>query len=114
MPENDFHASFIKAAEDALVKFIGSQDWLKLEWNEKFLVGNGIFRQVYESIDIDRVKARLCERIEDKVVDTIIASMATEIGTDTKRIMSNQELREDLRSVLRDRIRSCVKETHDV
>ncbi len=69
----------------------------------------GNLREVYQSVDMVRVGEILKVKIEQKVADAILNNLATEVATDVKKIMSNTELREDCRAVIRDKIRQASK-----
>lgn len=98
-----------RAAEESIVKTLKSGDWLKVGFGDRMTVTPGNLREVYQSVDMVRVGEILKVKIEQKVADAILNNLATEVATDVKKIMSNTELREDCRAVIRDKIRQASK-----
>lgn len=98
-----------RAAEESIVKTLKSGDWLKVGFGDRMTVTPGNLREVYQSVDMVRVGEILKVKIEQKVADAIFNNLATEVATDVKKIMSNTELREDCRAVIRDKIRQASK-----
>ncbi len=99
------------AVEESVVKALQSGDWLKVSWESKMTVSPEQLRRVYESVDMDmdRVAERLTRKIEDRMADAIFNTMATGVGTDVKKILSNTELRENVRSLLRNKMRATTE-----
>lgn len=62
-------------------------------------------QELYDSVNWDRVRALVIEEVERAVADKILNAMATEMATDIKQILSNKELREEVRSFIRAGIR---------
>ena len=98
-----------RAAEESIVKTLKSGDWLKVGFGDRMTVTPGNLREVYQSVDMVRVGEIPKVKIEQKVADAIFNNLATEVATDVKKIMSNTELREDCRAVIRDKIRQASK-----
>lgn len=104
-----FDEDIQQAVRDSLVKLIRSGDWLKLDYSAKLPIDAAFLRRVQNSVNLDNVLAKLTENIEARIADAIFNAMATEIATDVKKIMSNTELREDMRAVLRAKIRDVAE-----
>lgn len=104
-----FSDQALQAVEQSFLKLLRSGEWIKVGYDQKIQIDPAMLRGLYASIDMDRVKALLLPMLERQVADQIMASMATEIGSDVKKIMCNAELREDLRSVIREKIREAAK-----
>ena len=104
-----FDEDIQQAVRDSLVKLIRSGDWLKLDYSAKLPIDATFLRRVQNSVNLDNVLAKLTENIESRIADAIFNAMATEIATDVKKIMSNTELREDVRAVLRAKIRNVAE-----
>ena len=100
--EQDFNTSFNKAVQDAVVAFIKKGDWLATNYSNRIVVDTPLLRQAMSNIDMAKVSARVTEHIEQRIADNITNAMATEIANDVKSIMSNRELREDIRAVIRE------------
>lgn len=96
------------AIQKKVLKVIGEGSWLSIDYNDRVNVPVAMLQECYEAIDMERVKARLVDRLEDKLADKIFNNLATEIATDVKSIMSNTELREQCRGILRDHMKSSA------
>jgi Flp pilus assembly CpaE family ATPase len=66
---------------------------------------------LYNSINWENVRALVISDIERRAADSILNSMATELATDVKQVLSNKELREEVRSFVRKGIKSIGETT---
>lgn len=64
-----------------------------------------MLKECYENIDTNKIKQLIIKRLEEEVADKIVNKLITEYSNDVKQIMSNTELREDLRGILRNKIK---------
>lgn len=94
-----------KAMQDSLIASIKKGDWLRVEYSDRMKLDPAFLRRMHEQIDMDRVLQIVKENVEQKIADNILNAMATEVANDVKSIMSNRELREDIRAVIRSKIR---------
>lgn len=101
-----FDEQLKQAMEDSLLKLIRSGEWCRLDYSARYKLDAAFIRQVQASVDMDNVLARVRSHVEDHIANSIYNAMATEIATDIKKIMSNTELREDIRAVIREKIRT--------
>jgi uncharacterized membrane protein YheB (UPF0754 family) len=88
---------------------IRSGDWLKLDYSAKLPIDTAFLRRIQNSVNLDNVLAKLTDQIESRIAEAIFNAMATEIATDVKKILSNMELREDVRAILRAKIRNVAE-----
>ncbi len=102
---SDFERDIQQAVQSAIVKTLASGDWLTVHWKDRFGVSPERLREVYNSVDMDKVTAIIKEKIEKRIADSLFNALATEIATDVKKIMCNTELREDCRAVIRTKLR---------
>ncbi len=98
-----------QAAEESIVKALKSGEWLRINYGNKVAVTSEQLREVYQGVDMVKVAGILKAKIEKRVADSIFNNLATEVATDVKKIMSNTELREDCRAVIRDKIRQAAE-----
>lgn len=103
-----FDEQLKQAMEDSILKFVRSGEWCKLDYGARVTLDASCLRKVQSSIDMDSVLARVKIHVEEHMANSIFNSMATEIATDVKKIMSNTELREDIRSIIREKIRMAA------
>lgn len=82
--------SIIKGIQDA--KFIES-------WNQnKISIPSDIVRTAYESIDREKILHLITGQIEEQIAKTIVGQLLTETANDTKRIMSDPSLRQQIKN----------------
>jgi len=90
----------MQAVENAIVKAIVSGDGFKIPYDSKIDLSTEL-RQAYKNIDYSRVYARITELLEEELAQKIVNKIVTEMGNDIKKIMSNAEIRDDFRFLLR-------------
>lgn len=71
----------------------------------KVKLPQSLLDECYNNMDIDKIKEKITARLEEEVAEKIVNKLLTEYSNDVKQIMSNTELREDLRSILRSKIK---------
>lgn len=96
------------AVEESVVRLLARGEWIQPDYSTRIKLDLSTIRSVYDAVDMERVKARVIETVEVHIADKIFNAMATEIGTDVKQILSNTELREDMRSIIRAKIREST------
>ena len=92
------------AAESAVLKHIREGGWIMLDYENRLKLPRGILDEVFKLIDWEAMKIQLKAKIEGELVDRLMNQMATELSTDVKQILCNQERRECLRAVIRENI----------
>jgi hypothetical protein len=102
-----------QAVQHTMVDFIRKGDWLKLEYASKVNVDAAWLREMHSRVDMDAVMQIVKTQVEQKIADGILNAMQQEIANDIKSIMCNRELREDIRSVIREKIRQVEKVVKD-
>lgn len=95
--------------ERTLVDFIAKGEWLKMDYNARINIDAELLRRAHAAVDFSRVLGLVGAAIEQRMADTIMNSMATEVANDVKSIMGNKELREDIRAIIRAKIREAHK-----
>lgn len=103
-----FDEQLKQSMEDSILKLIRSGDWCKLDYNARVNLDAAFLRKVQSSVNMEDVLARVQAHVEDHIANSIYNAMATEIATDVKKIMSNTELREDIRAIIREKIRTAA------
>lgn len=106
---NTFAKQVQQSVEHSIVSLLAKGDWLNIDYTNRVRVSPDLLQECYQEIDLQRVKAALIQRLEDKLADKIFNNLATEIATDVKSIMSSQELREQCRGILRNHIKQFAK-----
>lgn len=109
MDGSEFGREAIESMQIALVEYLRKGEWFHgVNYEQRVKIGQGVLRALYGQLDMDRVMSLVKDRVEQRLADSIMNAMATETATDIKQIMCNTELREDLRSYLRSRMREAV------
>lgn len=93
-----------EVVEKSIIEKVSRGHWLtvrtgRLEMDDKFL------KEVYDSVDMDKVLKICVDKLETKLADKILNNMATELATDVKSILSDTQLREEVRFYLRKNIK---------
>lgn len=104
----NFEQKLINLIQEKVIKDISKQDLVKVEYSDRFQVPPSFLNEIYKNLDLDKIKKRLTERLEEEMADKIANKLITEYSNDIKQIMSNRELREDLRHYAREKIREIA------
>lgn len=94
----NFEDNLMDAIQKNIIK--GIQDTTFVErWNQsKISIPNEIVTQAFSSIDRESILKMVRERIEEQIASTIVGQLLTETATDTKRIMSDPALRQQIKN----------------
>jgi len=95
--------------ENAVIKLASSGNWIEPDYANRFKLPKEFLQEAWKMVDIEKVKIQLKARLEEEMVDKIIHSMAAEITTDIKSILSNNDRRESLRAVVRENFDRLTK-----
>lgn len=104
----NFEQKLIATIQDNICKSIAKQELIKVEYNDRISLPRDFIQSVYQSMDIEKIKAQLVRNLENEMADKIANKLITEYSNDIKQIMSNREIREDLRYYARDKIRAIA------
>jgi len=102
-----FDELLTQAVQHTVIDFIRKGDWMKMDYAARINIDSAWLREMHSRVNMNNVLELVKSQVEQRIADGIINAMATEIATDVKSIMCNKELREDLRSVLRAKIREA-------
>lgn len=96
-----------QAVQHTVIDFIRKGDWMKLDYNAKVNLDAAWLREMHSRVNMGSVMELVKLDVEQKIADGIMNAMAQEVANDVKSIMCNRELREDIRSTIRAKIRSA-------
>lgn len=102
-----FEEVTLQAFQNAIVSFLQKGDWMKVDYAARINIDAAWLRAMHARVSMDTVMELVKTQVEQRIADGIINAMVTEIATDVKSIMCNRELREDIRGVLRAKIRAA-------
>ena len=112
----ELEAKIKNAAEIAVLRYVEGGGWLLPNYESRFKVPPEWMASCWELVDKDKLKAKIANRLEDELADRIVNSMAAELSTDIKQILSVKERREMIRNIARSHMDSImqVKEKENV
>lgn len=80
--KESFDKKFHQTVQHAIIDFVRKGDWLTVSWRDKIEVTSSDLRDAFSKVDMHRVMEIVRERIETRIADSIMNSMATEIAND--------------------------------
>lgn len=98
-----------QAAENAVVSFITSHNWLQPDYQKRVTVPSDILTDAWARVDVEQIKKHLTTRIEAELADRLMNHMAAEMATDVKQILGVPERREALRAIARAHLETIMK-----
>lgn len=93
---------------NSIIKSLEKTELISINYNDRIPLPRNIIQEVYQSLDIEIIKQKLKERLEEELANKIANSLITEFSNDVKQIMSNKELREEMRAYTREKIKSIT------
>ncbi len=102
----NFEQILTDVVQKRVLQDINKQSLIEIPYNERFKVPAEFLNGIYKSLDLEKIRKRLIENLENEMADKIANKLITEYSNDIKQIMSNKELREDLRFYARDKIKA--------
>lgn len=102
---DNFEEKFNDLIQKKIINDLSKQELIKINYVDRYEMPYEILKEAYAKIDIEKVKERIVSRLEEEMADKIVNKMITEYSNDIKQIMCNRELREDLRSYMRTKIK---------
>lgn len=104
----NFEKSLVELIQKKVITDISKQELVKIDYRDRYEIPSSFLNEVYKALDLNKIKEKLIENLENEMADKITNKMITEYSNDIKQIMSNRELREDLRYYARDKIRAIA------
>lgn len=98
--EFDF-APFKKAVTEILLTEVRNHVYASRDSYTQSYDVRGFINTVWKEIDLEAIRKEVKEEIQHIIVQTIVNKMQTEIGTDVKAVMSNANIRDDFKYMLR-------------
>lgn len=104
-----FEEQLQEAVQHSVLKMVRDGAVVLPDYANRAKVPAAKVQELYDSVDWDRVRTLVIEEVERAVADKILNAMATEMATDIKQILSNKELREEVRGFIRAGIRRVAE-----
>lgn len=102
-----FDETLTQAMQNTVIDFIRKGEWMKLDYNARVNIDSTWLCDMHSRIDMGNVMTLVAGHVEQRIADGIMNSMATEVANDVKSIMRNKELREDIRAIIRAKVREA-------
>lgn len=96
-----FEEQMMQAVEDSVLKMIRDGGFIMPDYANRPRIPSDKVQDIYAAINWDNVRRKVMDKVEDRCADHILNSMATEIANDVKQVLSNKELREEVRTFVR-------------
>lgn len=100
-----FDQQLQEAVQHSVLKMVRDGNLVVPDYAARAHVPAAKVQELYNAVDWSRVRELVLADVERAVADKILNAMATEMATDIKQILSNKELREEVRSFIRAGIR---------
>lgn len=109
MSVSEFELAVKSAAEKAVLRLLAEGHWIAPDYANRFKIPAELLKDVWAMVDVEKIKARMAERLETELADRVLNHLAAEISTDVKQILSVKERREALRGIARDHFDAIMK-----
>lgn len=106
---SDLEQRIKQHAENAVIAFIASTNWLQPDYKNRQTVPGDILDAAWALVDRKAIQKQLAQRIEAELADRIINHIAAELATDIKQILGVTERREMIRQIARDHLTAIMK-----
>lgn len=106
---SDFEKDLLNSVKCSMVKQIDKTDFISIPYDCRPKLPPEFMQRAWEMVDQDSVIEKLSQRLESELVDRLVNSIAAEMATDIKQVLSVKERREAVRSLVRDNIDSLTR-----
>lgn len=96
-----FEERVTQELQTSLLKSIRDNDLVTPSYNQRLKIPQEVVEDCWNMVDIGKVKEQIAELIESQLAERIVNSIAAELATDIKQILSVKERREAIRSLAR-------------
>jgi dihydrodipicolinate reductase len=93
----NFEDQMFEKVQQTLLKQIGDCRLIEYHHSNKRDIPEDIVQKAWASIDWDEVIKNIRNDLQDRVCQTVVQNMLTEVKTDVKKIMSIEGVREKIR-----------------
>ena len=106
---SDFEKDLMNSVKCSMTNQINKTDFIQIPYDQRVRLPADFMSRVWALVDQESVINKLSERLENELVDRLVNSVATEMATDIKQILSVKERREAVRALVRDNIDTLTK-----
>ena len=97
----DFEENLINSIQQSITRQVNSTDFVAIRHDDKIKLPPAFLDKAWAGVDQDYLLAQLTARLESELVDRLVNSIAAEIATDIKQLLSVKERREAIRHLAR-------------
>lgn len=105
----DLGEKVVNALTQSFVDEIRKGGMVAPNYKNRIEIPADLISSCWEMVDIDKVKSQIAQHIEDQLAERIVNSIAAEIATDIKQILSVKERREAIRALARNNMEAILK-----
>ncbi len=104
-----FEQIMIHAIQNSILKGISETKFLDYWHKDRLSIPDDLVKEAFASIDRDKILQVVRESIEEQIAKTIVGQLLTETANDTKKIMSDPELRQQIRNKVYPQIMKLIE-----
>jgi hypothetical protein len=106
---NNFEQVMSDTIQKSILKGISETKFFDYWHKDKLGIPADIVKEAYATIDREKILRVVRESIEEQIAKTIIGQLLTETANDTKKIMSDPELRQQIRNKVYPQIMQLIE-----
>lgn len=107
---DNFEQKLINDIQCKILSDIKKTTLIDFPYNERIKVSRDLVQKAYSQVDQEKIINYVKEAIEEQIAKKIVNSLLTEVGTDTKHLMSDNVLREQLKYRVYPKIMALLSE----
>lgn len=97
-------------AEKAILKIFKEGYWVMPDYKNRVQLDSDFMQEAWEMVDKDKIREQLKILLEKELAQRIVNHMAAEIGTDVKKVLNREGIRERIRTVIEDNFKDLMKD----
>jgi hypothetical protein len=94
----NFEQRLANTIQQTVLKQIAEAQLIDKYNSPKLRIPEDILKEAFATLDKDRILQMVREQIEEQIAKTIVGQLLTETATDTKKIMTDHETRQNFRN----------------
>ena len=105
---SDFEKEFTSAIQASILATVRKADFVRIEYNDRPRIDAALMAEAQKMVNRERIREELTRIVETRMADAIWNAMATELATDMKKVLSDMEMRAEIRVYLREKMRGLA------
>lgn len=103
-----FEEQVSESIRTTILTFLRKGEWLSIDFATRPRLDAGFLNTIIAGLDRTRIAALVREKCEERIADAIYNGLATELASDTKRLLSDGAIRGEIRVLLRNHMTAAV------